>query len=63
MRAKDKQELVDENELGSLRKRVETLEGQLLNCLKFMRYHAEKEARRLDPSYPVHSQFDKAKAN
>jgi hypothetical protein len=37
-------------QIEALKKRVATLEGQVLNCLKFMRYHAEKEIKELDQS-------------
>ena len=36
----------DETE-SSLQERVEILEGQVLNCLRFMRYQAEKEIKSL----------------
>lgn len=38
----------EQRQILALQKRVKTLEGQVLNCLKFMQYHAEKEADRLE---------------
>jgi hypothetical protein len=38
-----------EQKIRKLEERLSTVETQLLSCLTFMRYHAEKEARRVAP--------------
>jgi hypothetical protein len=41
--------LTVEQRIRKLEERLSTVETQLLSCLTFMRYHAEKEARRVAP--------------
>jgi hypothetical protein len=39
----------EQQRIQSLEARLDTVETQLLSCLTFMRYHAEKEARKVAP--------------
>jgi len=38
-------------QIDALKQRLATLEGQVLNCLKFMAFQAEKEVDDLDQSW------------
>lgn len=44
----------EQQRILKLEKRVADVEEQLLACIRFMRYHAEKEANEKDPNFPVH---------
>lgn len=44
----------EEQRLRELEARVGQLELEVLTCLRWMRYQAEKEARRLNPDFVVH---------
>lgn len=39
----------NQQKIEALEVRLDTIETQLLSCLTFMRYHAEKEARKVAP--------------
>lgn len=43
-----------EQRLRELEARVGQLELEVLTCLRWMRYQAEKEAKRLNPDFVVH---------
>lgn len=44
----------EQQRILKLEKRVADLEEQMLACIRFMRYHAEKEANEKDPNFPIH---------
>jgi len=47
------EEVNPETRIQSLEKRVSDLEEQMMGCLRWMRYQAEKEAQSKDPNYKV----------
>lgn len=48
----------DQQRITKLEERLSTVEEQLLSCLQFMRFHAEKEAKKKDPDYIVHTKAE-----
>ena len=52
MNSKKTPELTQEERIDVLERRVKTLENQVHSCLRFMKYHAEKEADRLEALVP-----------
>jgi hypothetical protein len=52
----------EQQQIEALKTRVTTLEGQVLNCLKFMRFQAEKEIQELDQTKAWPAASTKAEA-
>lgn len=46
--AQTKAQPTEAQQIDALKQRVTTLEGQVLNCLKFMAYQAEQQVKELD---------------
>jgi len=44
----------EQQRVRKLEARVAELEEQMLGCLQWMRYQAEKKANRANPDYPIH---------
>jgi len=47
----------EEEQISGLYERVKILEEQVSSCLRFMKYYAEKEAEKLERSFPAKPQF------
>jgi hypothetical protein len=54
MNSDNKNPKAQDDEIKDLKSRVTTLEGQVLNCLRFIRFKAEQEASQIDPNFKVH---------